>query len=59
MRQLEVEGNSGDYCAKLMRIFCMCPRIAAFLLQLSQNPANNSFKSAFFVQLMHHDSIKK
>lgn len=48
MRQLEVEGNSGDYCAELMRIFPMCPRIAAFLLQLSQNSAKSSFKSPFF-----------
>lgn len=47
MSQLEVEGNSGDYCAELMRIFPMCPRIAAFLLQLSQYPANK-FKKSFF-----------
>lgn len=58
MRQLEVEKNSADYCAELVRIFPMCPRITAFLLQLSQNPANTSFKSSC-VQHMRYDHKKK
>lgn len=45
LRQLEVKGNLGDYCAELMRILPMCLSIAAFLLQLSRSPANNGFKS--------------
>lgn len=48
LRQLEVKGNLGDYCAELMRILPMCLSIAAFLLQLSRSPANNGFKSGVF-----------
>lgn len=61
LRQLEVKGNLGDYCAELMRILPMCLSIAAFLLQLSRSPANNGFKSGggFFVQIMNHNHRKK